>query len=93
MPVPDYDIPPYEDEVVPYDDGYVSSAPTPAPAPNPASAPTPAAAPAPAAPAPTPVDARTSATPEPAVRQSPEELQAILAAGFGDGVRVEEVRE
>ena len=89
MPVPDYDIPPYEDEVVPYDDGYVSSAPTP----NPASAPTPAAAPAPAAPAPTPVDARTSATPEPAVRQSPEELQAILAAGFGDGVRVEEVRE
>lgn len=93
MPVPDYDIPPYEDEVVPYDDGYVSSAPTPAPAPNPASAPMPAAAPAPAAPAPTPVDARTSATPEPAVRQSPEELQAILAAGFGDGVRVEEVRE
>ena len=93
MPVPDYDIPPYEDEVVPYDNGYVSSAPTPAPAPNPASAPTPAAAPAPAAPAPTPVDARTSATPEPAVRQSPEELQAILAAGFGDGVRVEEVRE
>lgn len=93
MPVPDYDIPPYEDEVVPYDDGYVSSAPTPAPAPDPVSAPTPAAAPAPAAPAPTPVDARTSATPEPAVQQSPEELQAILAAGFGDGVRVEEVRE
>lgn len=97
MPVPDYDIPPYEDEVVPYDDGYVSSAPTPAPAPNPASAPTPAAAPAsvpaPAPAAPAPVDARTSATPEPAVQQSPEELQAILAAGFGDGVRVEEVRE
>ena len=90
-PVPDYDIPPYEDEVVPYDDGYVSSAPTPAPAPDPVSAPTPAAAPAPAAPA--PVDARTSATPEPAVQQSPEELQTILAAGFGDGVRVEEVRE
>ena len=90
-PVPDYDITPYEDEVVPYDDGYVSSAPTPAPAPDPASAPTPAAVPAPAAPA--PVDARTSATPEPAVQQSPEELQAILAAGFGDGVRVEEVRE
>lgn len=90
-PVPDYDIPPYEDEVVPYDDGYVSSAPTPAAAPDPASAPTPAAVPAPAAPA--PVDARTSATPEPAVQQSPEELQAILAAGFGDGVRVEEVRE
>lgn len=90
-PVPDYDIPPYEDEVVPYDDGYVSSAPTPAPAPDPASAPTPAAVPAPAAPA--PVDARTSATPEPAVQQSPEDLQAILAAGFGDGVRVEEVRE
>lgn len=96
-PVPDYDIPPYEDEVVPYDDGYVSSAPTPAPAPNPASEPTPAAAPAsvpaPAPAAPAPVDARTSATPEPAVQQSPEELQAILAAGFGDGVRVEEVRE
>lgn len=90
--VPDYDIPPYEDEVVPYDDGYVSSAPTPAPAPDPAAAPTAAAAPAPV-PAPAPVDARTSATPEPAVQQSPEELQAILAAGFGDGVRVEEVRE
>ena len=25
--------------------------------------------------------------------REPEELQAILAAGFGDGVRVEEVRE
>lgn len=88
-PVPDYDIPPYEDETVPYDDGYVSSAPTPAPDPDPASAPTPASVPAPAA----PMDARTSATLEPAVRQSPEGLQAILAAGFGDGVHVEEVRE
>ena len=80
--VPDYDIPPYEDEAVPYDDGFVSSSPAPAPAATPAPTPGPA-----------PVDARTSATPAPAGTQSPEELQAILAAGFGDGVRVEEVRE
>lgn len=94
--VPDYDIPPYEDEVVPYDDGFVASSPAPAPAPAPAPvaapapAPTAAPAPMPASPA-APVDARTSATPAPA--QSPDDLQAILAAGFGDGVRVEEVRE
>ena len=88
--VPDYDIPPYEDEVVPYDDGFVSSSPAPAPAAAPA--PAPAAAPAPM-PEPAPVDARSSATPTPADAKSPEELQAILAAGFGDGVRVEEVRE
>ena len=88
--VPDYDIPPYEDEVVPYDDGFVSSSPAPAPAATPA--PAPAATPAPTS-GPAPVDARTSATPAPAGTQSPEELQAILAAGFGDGVRVEEVRE
>lgn len=87
--VPDYDIPPYEDEVVPYDDGFVSSSPAPAATPAPA----PAATPAPTPGGPAPVDARTSATPVPAGTQSPEELQAILAAGFGDGVRVEEVRE
>lgn len=83
---PDYDIPPYEDEVVPYDDGFVSSAPTPAPAPMPAPAPAPASAPAPA-PAP------ASAAPSPASAQSPDDLKAILAAGFGAGVRVEEVKE
>lgn len=88
--VPDYDIPPYEDEVVPYDDGFVSSSPAPAPAATPA--PAPAATPAPT-PGPAPVDAHSSATPTPADAKSPEELQAILAAGFGDGVRVEEVRE
>lgn len=92
--VPDYDIPPYEDEVVPYDDGFVSSAPmsasAPATAPAPSSASAPVSAPAPAS---TPVDARSSATPAPSGTQSPDDLQAILAAGFGDGVRVEEVRE
>lgn len=77
-PTPNYDIPPYEDEVVPYDDGFVSSA----------------SAPSPAAPASAPTDARASATPPmPAATQSPDELQSILAAGFGEGVRVEEVRE
>lgn len=102
VPAPVYDIPPYEDEVVPYDDGYVSSTPAPAPipaasAPAPVAAPTPAPNPVPApatpvaAPAPAPVDTRTGATPAPT--QSPDDLQAILAAGFGDGVRVEEVRE
>ena len=88
--VPGYDIPPYEDEVVPYDDGFVSSSPAPAPAAT--SAPAPAATPGPT-PGPAPVDAHSSATPTPADAKSPEELQAILAAGFGDGVRVEEVRE
>lgn len=92
--VPDYDIPPYEDEVVPYDDGFVSSAPMSAPAPATAPAPSSASAPVSApAPASAPVDARSSATPAPSGTQSPDDLQAILAAGFGDGVRVEEVRE
>lgn len=81
---PDYDIPPYEDEVVPYDDGFVSSAPAPAPAPMPTPAPAPTSAPAPAS---------ASAAPSPASAQSPDDLKAILAAGFGAGVRVEEVKE
>ncbi|RNM40496.1 DNA polymerase III subunit gamma/tau, partial [Eggerthella sinensis] len=81
----DYDIPPYEDEVVPYDDGFVSSAPAPAPAPMPTPAPAPTPAPTPA-PAPAPASAPASA-------QSPDDLKAILAAGFGAGVRVEEVKE
>lgn len=81
---PDYDIPPYEDEVVPYDDGFVSSAPAPAPAPMPIPAPAPTSAPAPAP---------ASAASAPASAQSPDDLKAILAAGFGAGVRVEEVKE
>ncbi|MCB7039284.1 DNA polymerase III subunit gamma/tau [Eggerthella sinensis] len=85
---PDYDIPPYEDEVVPYDDGFVSSAPAPAPAPMPAPAPAPTTAPTPA-----PAPAPASAAPSPASAQSPDDLKAILAAGFGAGVRVEEVKE
>lgn len=85
---PDYDIPPYEDEVVPYDDGFVSSAPAPAPAPMPIPAPAPTPAPTPA-----PAPAPASAAPSPASAQSPDDLKAILAAGFGAGVRVEEVKE
>ena len=85
---PDYDIPPYEDEVVPYDDGFVSSAPAPAPAPMPVPAPAPTPAPTPA-----PAPAAASAAPSPASAQSPDDLKAILAAGFGAGVRVEEVKE
>ena len=87
---PDYDIPPYEDEVVPYDDGFVSSAPAPAPAPMPTPAPAPTPAPTPA---PAPAPAPASAAPSPASAQSPDDLKAILAAGFGAGVRVEEVKE
>lgn len=107
-PVDAYDIPPYEDEVVPYDDiaaspvSEPSSVPASAPTPHPASAPVgaPAPAPAPAAtptPAPSamppePHDARTAPTPS-ASTASPDDLQAMLAAGFGTGVVVEEVKE
>ena len=85
--VPDYDIPPYEDEVVPYDDGFVSSAQAPT------SAPMTTSAPAPAASAPISAPGPASAAPAHAPAQSPDDLKAILAAGFGAGVRVEEVKE
>ena len=97
---PAYDIPPYDDEQVPYDD---FDAPAPVPAmPEPAmSAPAPSSAPAPApaprpqpAPASQPQPAPASAPqPVPATPADPGDLQAILAAGFGDGVIVQEVRE
>ena len=88
--VSDYDIPPYEDEVVPYDDGFVSSSSPSAPASSSTlTVKTDSAAPA----VPAPLDVRSAATVAPAGTQSPEELQAILTAGFGNGVRVEEVRE
>ena len=66
------------------------------PEPRPATAPAPDAAPAPASrpDLPPEPDARTSPSVDlTAPVQSPGELEAILAAGFGDGVIVEEVRE
>ncbi|MBU5404869.1 DNA polymerase III subunit gamma/tau [Paraeggerthella hongkongensis] len=93
--MPTYDVPPYEDEQVPYDDFDV---PAPAPA-MPDASPVPAAQPArmpqpQSAPASIPASAPAST---PATVQSspadPSDLQAILAAGFGAGVVVEEVKE
>ena len=118
-PVDAYDFPPYEDEMVPYDDyGTVASPGAPSPGGTAAPAATPGARPAasesrPVATSTTPDVVPTSAAtpaprpdlpPEPDTRtspsvdmtapaQSPGELEAILAAGFGDGVIVEEVRE
>lgn len=118
-PVDAYDFPPYEDEMVPYDDyGTVASPGVPSPGGTAAPAATPGARPAVSEPRPVatsttpdvvPASAATPAPrpdlpPEPDTRtspsvdmtapaQSPGELEAILAAGFGDGVIVEEVRE
>lgn len=108
-PLDAYDLPPYDDEIVPYDDydspapqsGGAGAAPL-RPAPRPALV---NAAPSwgsrrrhrPRLPR-SPV-CRRSPTPARRPRdamapvQSPDELEAILAAGFGDGVIVEEVRE
>ncbi len=106
-PAPAYDIPPYEDEVVPYDDYLPPEAeedamppmspmpPVPPEAPKGVTPPAPASASGPSfAAAPAPSDARTSATPTAASgAQTPDELQAVLEAGFGQGIVVEEVRE
>ncbi len=101
---PAYDIPPYEDEVVPYDDYLPPEAeedamppvsPMPPEAPKGATPPAPASASGPSfAAAPASSDARTSATPTASSgAQTPDELQAVLEAGFGQGIVVEEVRE
>lgn len=101
---PAYDIPPYEDEVVPYDDYLPPEAeedamppmpPVPPEAPKGATPPASASASGPSfAAAPASSDARTSATPTAASgAQTPDELQAVLEAGFGQGIVVEEVRE
>ena len=101
---PAYDIPPYEDEVVPYDDYLPPEAeedamppmpPMPPEAPKGATPPAPASASGPSfAAAPASSDARTSATPTASSgAQTPDELQALLEAGFGQGIVVEEVRE
>ena len=106
-PLDTYDLPPYDDEIVPYDDydspappsGGAGSAPAPSGAGGsasslrqPSTAPEPSASAQPGLP-PEP-DARTSPSVDAtAPVQSPDELEAILAAGFGDGVIVEEVRE
>ena len=89
--MPTYDVPPYEDEQVPYDDFDV---PAPAPA-MPDASPVPAAQPArmpqpQSAPASIPASAPATVQSSPA---DPSDLQAILAAGFGAGVVVEEVKE
>lgn len=103
-PAPAYDIPPCEDEVVPYDDYLPPEAeedamppvsPMPPEAPKGATPPAPASASGPSfAAAPASSDARTSATPTASSgAQTPDELQAVLEAGFGQGIVVEEVRE
>ena len=115
-PLDAYDLPPYDDEVVPYDDyGAVASpggreAPAPSGAradareaagspPRPSAAPESSSSagaslpPDPGGRSPAPADAAASAPSAAAPAQSPDELQAILTAGFGHGVIVEEVRE
>ncbi len=95
IPVDAYDVPPYEDERVPYDD-FDAPAPAPAaPAAHPSAPAVPAASaphPVPAA-APLPTPSAPGTSEAPAASSSPDDLQAILAAGFGAGVVVEEVRE
>ncbi len=66
----------------------IPAAPIPSPAPTQVAAPAAPAAPAPATPAaPSPAPSPTSASAEPA----PEDLQSILAAGFGDNITFEEI--
>ena len=96
-PAPAYDVPPYDDERVPYDD-FDAPAPDPAmPAAAPVSRPAPPApmpAPQPAVPSFTPPAATPSApAATPGASTSPDDLQSILAAGFGAGVVVQEVSE
>ncbi len=112
-----YDVPPYEDEVVPYDDEFAAASSAPEPfvsgfgsvrdRPNPAAgAPSPPLAAASSASAPegfsAPSAAVSPAAPASAAAPagegseepgSPEALRAVLEAGFGDGVVVEEIRE
>lgn len=107
-PVDTYDIPPYDDEVVPYDNEPVGyGAPTPAstaaapravqpvesrPAFVPPTMATPTPAPREGLPA--EPDARTTPSIDPmAPAQSPDEFEAILTAGFGGGIVVQEVKE
>ncbi len=104
------DVPPWEDEQVPYGDmdvppsdeelmGASFSPAQPAAsiaprAPRPASAPAPAARPAASAPASGPSGTSAPSAPAPAASgddKTPEDLQAILQAGFGGGVTFEEV--
>ena len=114
-PLDAYDLPPYDDEVVPYDDYGAVASPGGREAPAPSGARTDAREAAGSAPQPTAALEPSSSTagqpPDPgghsspsadaaapaptaaAPAQSPDELQAILAAGFGHGVIVEEVRE
>ena len=98
-PVPYDDLPPYEDEIVPYDDYAVpapSSATAPEPAPAQVSAPTSAApepAPEPAASTPTP-GAPASAASAPAANassESPSEIEALLASSFGGPISLRPV--
>lgn len=70
--------------------------PQPQAAPRPAAPAQPAAAPFPAQPAPAPRPQAFAAQPSPSCEgapQTPDELQAVLQAGFGGGVTFEEVKE
>lgn len=95
--MPPYDdIPPYDDEVVPYDDPAPAvSAPAAVPA-----APRVASASASPASTTTPAPAVSASTHAPSTQSSagkapgsPDDLRAILEAGFGGGVEIEEVNE
>lgn len=70
--------------------------PQPQPAQRPMASAQPAAVPFPAQPAPTPRSQAFAAQPTPSCEgapQTPDELQAVLQAGFGGGVTFEEVKE
>ena len=89
VPYDDYLPPEAEEDAMPPMPPVSPEAPKGATPPAPASASGPSFAAAPA-----PSDARTSATPTASSgAQTPDELQAVLEAGFGQGIVVEEVRE
>ena len=102
VPVDAYDMPPYEDETVPYGDGVavyeqpshpVQPRQTAAPAVR-QIAPVSPTSPAPISEASSNCDASTSSGSESTgSAQSPEEIEAILTIGFGEGIVFEEVKE
>lgn len=103
VPVDVYDMPPYDDEVVPYGEGTAIQEQPLQSAPQPRQPMSPAAQQAGAAPSASSIsvsglpprsDASTSSGAEPTgSSQSPEEIEAILTIGFGEGIVFEEVKE